>query len=383
MYKMAVRKLISRNIRLANEGRYAPTLAMFAPDATLTFPGDNSWSRQHRVPRAGLDPHPTHRGRAEIEAFLRRYVEFGIQMEIEDILVNGPPWNMRAAVRVRNWILDGAGTEIYANRAVLMVRSRWGKLVDQEDYEDTQRVAAFDGRISRWRRSIVTPVDYSGAYLASVDRIASMATDANAAMPVRSCPPWTVHDLAAHMTGLAEDWVDDNLEGYASAVWTQAQIDRHRHRSIGELVGRWRERADQLVELPPHPVMGTQARWAFGDTLIHEADLRESCDDAGEPPADLVATHLGLSIERWEPQLRESGLAVTVITTDGHCYPPSTDADGATVSVRAGTYELWRALTGRRTQDAVLAMDWSGDAEAVVAAGLPYPFTVPEHPHAS
>ena len=41
----------------------------------------------------------THEGRDEIEAFLRRYVEHGIQMEVEDILVNGPPWRTRVAVR--------------------------------------------------------------------------------------------------------------------------------------------------------------------------------------------------------------------------------------------------------------------------------------------
>jgi hypothetical protein len=83
--------LIRRNIRLVNDGRYGPALAMFAPDATLTFPGNNSWSRQHREPRAGRERFPTHKGRGEIEAFLRRYVAHGIQMDVEDILVNGPP----------------------------------------------------------------------------------------------------------------------------------------------------------------------------------------------------------------------------------------------------------------------------------------------------
>jgi ketosteroid isomerase-like protein len=144
MYKAAVRAMIRRNIRLLNEGRYEPALAMFAADATLTFPGDNSWSRMYREPQGGRESSPTHRGKAEIEAFLRRYVELGIQMEVEDILVNGPPWNTRAAVIVNDWALDAGGNELYANRAVLVVRSRWGKIVAQEDYEDTERAAALD-----------------------------------------------------------------------------------------------------------------------------------------------------------------------------------------------------------------------------------------------
>lgn len=38
MYKAAARALIRRNIRLLNQGRHEPALAMFARDAE-TFPG--------------------------------------------------------------------------------------------------------------------------------------------------------------------------------------------------------------------------------------------------------------------------------------------------------------------------------------------------------
>ena len=144
MYKAAVRMLIRRNIRELNEGRYHPALSMFAPDAKLSFPGDNTWSRQHRPSQAGRAAFPTHQGKAEIEAFLRRYVDNHIHMEVEDILVNGPPWNARAAVRVHHWIAGPDGNDLYSNRAVLMVRTAWGKIRSQEDYEDTERVSAFD-----------------------------------------------------------------------------------------------------------------------------------------------------------------------------------------------------------------------------------------------
>ena len=144
MYKATVRALIRRSIRTLNDGRVEPALAMFARDATLTFPGDNTWSRQFRQPARARVASVTHQGRSEIEAFLRRYVELGIQMRVEDILVNGPPWNTRAAVRVHHWIPGPDGEDRYANRAVLMVRTAWGKIRSQEDYEDTERVSAFD-----------------------------------------------------------------------------------------------------------------------------------------------------------------------------------------------------------------------------------------------
>jgi ketosteroid isomerase-like protein len=143
MYKATVRAMIRRSVRRLNEGDYRPSLAVYAPDATLTFPGNNSWSRQFRSPQADREPHPTHRGRDEIEAFLKRYVGQGIQMEVEDILVNGPPWNTRVAVRVHDWVNEG-GVDVYTNRAVLFATMRWGRITTHEDYEDTERSAAFD-----------------------------------------------------------------------------------------------------------------------------------------------------------------------------------------------------------------------------------------------
>ena len=154
MYKAIVRSMIRKNVEVLNAGDYQPTLAMFAGDATLTFPGDNSWSRQFTEPGTGRESSPTHRGRVEIEAFLRRYVDAGVQMRIEDMLVNGPPWNTRVAVRAQVWIPRFDGTDLYANRVVLMVRSAWGKVRAQEDYVDTQRSAALDEALAvgleRW-----------------------------------------------------------------------------------------------------------------------------------------------------------------------------------------------------------------------------------------
>jgi len=144
MYKTAVRYWIKRNIRMLNEGNYRPALAMFAADGTLTFPGDNTWAAQYRLPVPGRDAFVTHRNRAEIEGFLRRYVDTGMQMAVDDVLVNGPPWNLRAAARVHHWIPGPDGEDVYSNRAILMVRTVWGKIREQEDYEDTERVAAFD-----------------------------------------------------------------------------------------------------------------------------------------------------------------------------------------------------------------------------------------------
>lgn len=144
MYKFAVRWMIKRNIEQVNSGDFSSAMARFANQATLSFPGDNTWSNMIRPTHVGREAFVTHRGKDELKRFLQRYVDEKIHMVVDDILVNGPPWNTRVAVRVHSWVTGADGTDIYTNRAVLFVNTKWGKIIAQEDYEDTERVAAYD-----------------------------------------------------------------------------------------------------------------------------------------------------------------------------------------------------------------------------------------------
>jgi len=64
--------------------------------------------------------------------------------EAHDILVNGPPWRTTVCVLFHDHVIDAAGQVVYDNRAVLFGRIVWGKIVYHEDFEDTQKVEAFD-----------------------------------------------------------------------------------------------------------------------------------------------------------------------------------------------------------------------------------------------
>lgn len=147
MYKASVRALMRYSINKLNKGDYTLMLKMASPDFELAFPGENSWSTMFRSQVLGRQRHATHRGIDEATAFADRFVAEGIQFRVEDILVNGPPWNTRIAVRAHDFIPspDG-GADDYANRAVLFLEIRWGRLVRWEDYEDTQRIAVWDAR---------------------------------------------------------------------------------------------------------------------------------------------------------------------------------------------------------------------------------------------
>lgn len=103
MYKAAIRALMRHSIGQLNNGDYTLLLELAHPDFELPFPGDNSWSTMFRPQVRGRQRHATHRGIDEVTAFAERFISEGLQMQVEDILVNGPPWNTRIALRVHDY----------------------------------------------------------------------------------------------------------------------------------------------------------------------------------------------------------------------------------------------------------------------------------------
>jgi ketosteroid isomerase-like protein len=134
-YTGATRALLRRNVAALMAGDPRPLLRMYAPDAELTFPGEHSWG-------------PVYRGRAEIEGFLRRFLAAGLRGDVGHIYVDGPPWATRIALHFDDHADDPAtGARIYDNRAVIVLETRWGRVVRERVYEDTQKVAAFDAAL--------------------------------------------------------------------------------------------------------------------------------------------------------------------------------------------------------------------------------------------
>ncbi|NHP14251.1 hypothetical protein DBV08_20815 [Rhodococcus sp. KBW08] len=55
---------------------------------------------------------------------------------------------MTLLARFDDRALGPDGSVIYHNRTVLLVRTNWGKIIEQEDYyEDTARIGDFDRRL--------------------------------------------------------------------------------------------------------------------------------------------------------------------------------------------------------------------------------------------
>lgn len=127
-----------RDVALLNKGDFRPLLKSYAKDAVIVFTdGDHRWTG-------------THSGTAEIEAFLTEFVRANIQGSIQEVYLGGWVWNMTMIARFDDQAFAPGSTErIYENRTVLVINTRWGKIVRQEDfYVDTVRMLAFDKRLT-------------------------------------------------------------------------------------------------------------------------------------------------------------------------------------------------------------------------------------------
>jgi ketosteroid isomerase-like protein len=127
---------LRRDVRRLNAGDYRPLLSGYADNAVLHFnEGPHRWSGDHR-------------GKPAIERFLREFVGAGVTGEIRSLWIGGPPWALTLVARFDDRATSPVGEELYANRVVIVARTRWGKIVEQDDfYLDTGRIVAFEEKL--------------------------------------------------------------------------------------------------------------------------------------------------------------------------------------------------------------------------------------------
>jgi uncharacterized protein (TIGR03083 family) len=212
-------------------------------------------------------------------------------------------------------------------------------------------------------------------YVAVKDRVASLVLEADHERRVPGSPAWRVRDVVAHLSGLCEDWVAHHLDGYASQSWTDAQVVRFAAYPLAEILGRWDACLRTFAALPDDPMMGPPARWAFGDAVIHEADLRGALG-IGRVPQEAVELALKGVISRWRQVLATADAPTLLVRAPGLGeWWIGIQGDPEAVTVVAPAYELFRALAGRRTHEQVRSWGWDNDPSPYLAAGLPYPFS--------
>ena len=138
----------ARDVAKLNAGDHTSLLAAYADDFVLHFNvGEHRWSGDWT-------------GKTGMDRFLQNFTAAEIQGEIRQIAISGPPWALTLWARFEDHADAPNGTRIYENQTALVLRTRWGKIVEQEDfYADTERIAALDQKLSEMG---VAPVSKQG-----------------------------------------------------------------------------------------------------------------------------------------------------------------------------------------------------------------------------
>jgi uncharacterized protein (TIGR03083 family) len=223
-----------------------------------------------------------------------------------------------------------------------------------------------------------------------VTALAADLDDAQLAAPVPACPDWTVRDLIAHLVGEAADTTvgDGFFAGAADAwrdprlaqereQWTAAQVAARRDRNVHSLLREWDERGSQLVTMLRRGdgFAMTAPDWMLSspaaDLGVHLHDLREALGDPGDEATWVTRLALGVYRE-WLAQ-RLSAVGLPALRLDDGSKPWVAGRGEPVATLRAESFELFRAMSGRRTAAQIRELGWEGDPAPYLAVISPYP----------
>jgi uncharacterized protein (TIGR03083 family) len=214
------------------------------------------------------------------------------------------------------------------------------------------------------------------------------------------CPDWSVHDVVAHLAGVADDIIAGRLDGVATDAWTATQVNGRREVATADVLGEWEGTGDAFASmLDDFP--GWFGVQAVMDLTVHEHDIRGALRAPGARDSEAVVSGLDMlmsAILHPVACLREVPPLLVRAASDGWVLggepPPSLDAgdpvaaallsgsrpspEGVTpaATLAASRFELFRAATGRRSEAQIRGYEWSADPAPYLALFSCGPFTV-------
>jgi uncharacterized protein (TIGR03083 family) len=198
--------------------------------------------------------------------------------------------------------------------------------------------------------------------------LAHSLTAEEAELKVPQSPDWSIKDVCAHVVGIIDDILSDNLADIGTDRWTAVQVSRRTDKTVDEICDEWSALAPRFSALgEANPVMPMRAG---ADLITHYHDILQALGRQGD--RDTAAVRMAL--ERYGPFFCEragnAGLPVVRVEADERVWQ-SGDGDPAAV-LTGSAFDLLRAFSGRRSAAQIVAMDWIGDAAPYVAVASPY-----------
>jgi ketosteroid isomerase-like protein len=131
MFSWLAEKLIAHNMKAIRDGDIKPTTVLYADDVKFSFPGDSSFA-------------PGASNKVDLETWLERFVDLGLQIYPDQVVLKGFPWRQTICVRGHIHLDDSKDGRVYENRYVIWGHMSWGKMREYEVYEDTEETRRLD-----------------------------------------------------------------------------------------------------------------------------------------------------------------------------------------------------------------------------------------------
>ncbi len=218
-------------------------------------------------------------------------------------------------------------------------------------------------------------IDPGVAYEGTRLQISRICEQTDTDRPVPACPDWSVHDVVAHLVGLADDVLGGNTDGYATQGWTGAQVAQRRSRPTAKLLTEWASLAPRLLDLLPE-LPASMGAAIVVDVVSHEHDLRGALALPGDRRSDAVRLATGNLVEGLRASHARAGLPpLTLIAGGEREYALGRGRPAGTVE--ASLFSFFRSLSGRRTRAETAAFEWTVDSEPFLDRWLQFPFSWP------
>jgi uncharacterized protein (TIGR03083 family) len=209
-----------------------------------------------------------------------------------------------------------------------------------------------------------------------ISAVVSSLDDAALDTVAAATPGWTIRDLVAHLTGdlaalLASDLPTSFFSSFGDAaelaklnVWTERMVEERRTRPLADVLDEWATLTPKAWSLltssgQSPDELGFADRVLTTDIAVHEQDIYGALDV--DRDRDCAALRIATSTYVGVMGLRLNGLGPVQFVTAPKSYQAGEGEPAATA--RVDRFELFRALSGRRSPDQIRAWDWTGDPD--------------------
>ena len=202
--------------------------------------------------------------------------------------------------------------------------------------------------------------DYAQTYGALRSRVSDLVREADEEQLGRhtpAAPEWRVRDVVAHLSGITADINAGNLDGVATDAWTARQVDARRDWSIEQMLEEWDTegaKVEAMMASLPEVAVGQMTT----DAATHEQDIRGGLERPGARDCDAIVIGFDWGVQILAG-LAEPADATLRIETEACTATVGTGT--RQVGVRVDRFEVFRAMTGRRSLEQIRSFRWEGE----------------------